>query len=124
MIKKITLLGIIVLFTLLFIYCTTDESTITGPFGNADKYISVSDFSADKLLLYSNGDTTIVRIKVLDVDKSPAIGLIVDFSAQFGNITESDTTDSSGIALATFISDNNTGENIITADTGVKKIKF
>jgi len=124
MIKKITLLGIIVLFTLLFIYCTTDESTITGPFGNADKYISIANFSADKTFLYSNGDTTIVRIKVLDVEKTPVIGLIVDFSAQFGSITESDTTDSSGTALAIFVSDDNTGENIITADTGVKKYEM
>lgn len=121
MIKKIALIGIIILFTLLLIYCTTDESTIIGPFGNANKYISVADFSADKTLLYSNGDTTIVRIRVLDVDKTPAIGLIVDFSAQFGSITESDTTDSSGTALATFVSDDKTGENIITADTGIKK---
>jgi len=50
--------------------------------------------------------------------------LIVNFSAQFGSITESDITDSSGIALATFISDDNTGENIITADTGVKKYEL
>ncbi|NHZ86193.1 MAG: hypothetical protein GWP19_09960, partial [Planctomycetia bacterium] len=121
MIKKIALIGGIVLFTFLLIYCTTDESTIIGPFGNASKYISVTNFSADKTMLYSNGDTTVVSIKVLDVDKTPAIGLIVSFSAQFGKITESDTTDSSGIALATFISDNNTGENIITVDTGVKK---
>lgn len=121
MIKKIALIGIIILFTLLLIYCTTDESTIIGPFGNADKYISIANFSADKILLYSNGDTTIVRIRVLDVDKTPAIGLIVDFSAQFGSITESDTTDSSGTALATFVSDDKTGENIITADTGIKK---
>ncbi len=121
MIKKITLLGSIIFFTLLFIYCTTDESTITGPFGNADRYISIANFSADKPILYSNGDTTIVRIKVLDRAKTPVIGLIVNFSAQFGSITESGTTDSSGIALATFISDGNIGENIITADTGVKK---
>ncbi len=121
MIKKIALIGIIILFTLLLIYCTTDESTIIGPFGDASKYISVANFSADKTLLYSNGDTTLISIKVLDVDKTPAIGLKVDFSAQFGNITESDTTDSSGIALATFVSDENTGENIITVDTGVKK---
>ncbi len=120
MIKKIALIGIIILFTLLLIYCTTDEATIIGPFGNASKYISVTNFSADKTLLYSNGDTTLISIKVLDVDKSPAIGLKVDFSAQFGSITESDTTDSDGIALATFVSDENTGENIITADTGVK----
>lgn len=120
MIKKIALIGIIILFTLLLIYCTTDESTIIGPFGDASKYISVANFSADKTLLYSNGDTTLISIKVLDVDKTPAIGLKVDFSAQFGKITESDTTDSNGIALATFVSDENTGENIITADTGVK----
>ncbi|MCJ7802958.1 MAG: Ig-like domain-containing protein [Candidatus Marinimicrobia bacterium] len=124
MIKKITLLGIIVFFTLLFIYCTTDDSTILGPFGNAGKYITVTNFSADKTVLYSNGDTSFVSIRVLDVDNAPAIGLIVDFSAQFGSITESDTTDSSGIALATFISDDNTGENIITADTGVKKYEL
>ncbi len=121
MIKKIALIGSIVLFTFFLIYCTTDESTIIGPFGNASKYISVTNFSADKTMLYSNGDTTVVSIKVLDVDKTPAIGLIVNFSVQFGSITESDTTDSSGIALATFVSDNNTGENIITVDTGVKK---
>lgn len=121
MIKKIVPISSIVLLTLLFIYCTTDESTIIGPFGNAGKYITVASFSADKTLLYSNGDTTLVSIKVLDVDKTPAIGLIVNFSAQFGSITESDTTDSSGVAIATFVSDDNTGENIITADTGVKK---
>lgn len=57
---------------------------------------------------------------MLDVDKTPAIGLIVNFSAQFGNITKSDTTDSSGVAIATFVSDDNTGENIITVDTGIK----
>ena len=121
MIKKIALIGIIILLTFLLIYCTTDESTIIGPFGNASKYISVTNFSADKTTLYSNGDTTIVSIKVLDVDKTPAIGLIVNFSAQFGSITESDTTESSGIAFATFVSDDYTGENIITVDTGVKK---
>lgn len=120
MIKKIVPISSIVLLTLLFIYCTTDESTIIGPFGNAGKYITVASFSADKTLLYSNGDTTLISIKVLDVDKTPAIGLIVNFSAQFGKITESDTTDSSGVAIATFVSDDNTGENIITADTGVK----
>ena len=124
MIKKIALLGIIVLFTLLFIYCTTDDATILGPFGNADKYITVTNFTADKTFLYSNGDTAFVSIKVLDVDNSPAIGLIVDFGAQFGSITESDTTDSSGIAIAIFISDDNTGENIITADTGIKKYEL
>lgn len=120
MIKKIVLISSIVLLTLLFIYCTTDESTIIGPFGNAGKYITVASFSADKTLLYSNGDTTLISIKVLDVDKTPAIGLIVNFSAQFGNITKSDTTDSSGVAIATFVSDDNTGENIITVDTGIK----
>ena len=121
MIKKIALIGIIILFALLLIYCTTDESTIIGPFGNASKYISVANFSADKTMLYSNGDSTLISIKVLDVDKTPAIVLKIDFSAQFGSITESDTTDSSGIALATFVSDEYTGENIITVDTGVKK---
>jgi hypothetical protein len=121
MIKKIVLFGGIVLASLIFIYCTTDESTIIGPFGNADKYLSVTSFSADKEKIYSNGDTSIVSLKVLDVDNSPAIGLKVDFTAQFGSITESDTTDSSGIAFATFISDDNTGANIITVDTGIKK---
>jgi len=124
MIKKITLLGIIVLFTLLFIYCTTDDATILGPFGNASKYITIANFSADKTVLYSNGDTSLVSIKVLDVDNTPAIGLIVGFTTQFGSITESAITDSSGIALAIFISDDNIGENIITADTGVKKYEL
>ena len=121
MIKKTALLGSIVLITLLFIYCTTDESTIIGPFGNSGKYLSVANFSADKEKIYSNGDTSVVSLKVLDVNNSPAIGLRVGFSAQFGSITESDITDSSGFAFAVFISDDNTGENIITADTGIKK---
>ncbi|MCK4903421.1 MAG: Ig-like domain-containing protein [Candidatus Marinimicrobia bacterium] len=121
MIKKITALGIIVLFTLLFIYCTTDESAIIGPFGNADKYLSVVSLSADKTTLYSNGDTSTISIKLIDVDNSPVIGLKVDFTTEFGSITESDITDSSGIAIATFISDENTGKNIITVDTGIKK---
>ena len=121
MIKKTALIGIIILFTLLLIYCTTDESTIIGPFGNASKYISIANFSADKTMLYSNGDSTLISIKVLDVDKTPAIGLKVDFATTIGSITESDTTDSSGIAQATFISDNQAGENIITVDTGIKK---
>ena len=120
MIKKIAILGIIALFTFLLIYCTTDESTIIGPFGDASKYITVANFSADKTLLYSNGDTSIVNIKVLDIDKSPAIGLKIDFTAQFGNITESDTTDSSGIAFATFVSSDSAGVNIVTADFGIK----
>jgi len=121
MIKKIALFGAIILFSFLLIYCTTDEEKLIGPFGDSDKYISIANFSADKTLLYSNGDTTVVKIKVLDIDNTPAIGLIVDFSTQFGSITEADTTDSSGTAFATFISGDNTGENIITADTGVKK---
>jgi len=120
MIKKIAILGIIALFTFLLIYCTTDESTIIGPFGDASKYITVANFSADKTLLYSNGDTSIVNIKVLDIDKSPAIGLKIDFTAQFGIITESDTTDSSGIAFATFVSSDSAGVNIVTADFGIK----
>ena len=120
MIKKTALIGIIILFTLLLIYCTTDEATIIGPFGNASKYISVANFSADKTLLYSNGDTAFVSIRVLDVDKTPAIGLIIAFAAQFGSITESDTTDSSGIALATFVSNDSAGVNVITADIGIK----
>ena len=121
MIKKIALFGGIVLASLIFIYCTTDESTIIGPFGDIDKYLTVASLSLDKTTVYSKGDTSIVSLKVLDVDNSPAIGLKVDFTAQFGSITESDTTDSSGIAFATFISDENTGANIITVDTGIKK---
>jgi len=121
MIKKIAIFGAIILFSFLLIYCTTDEEKLIGPFGDSGKYISIANFSADKTLLYSNGDTTVVKIKVLDIDNTPAIGLIVDFSAQFGSITEADTTDSSGTAFATFVSDNDTGENIITADTGLKK---
>ncbi|MFC1786059.1 hypothetical protein ACFLZA_01685, partial [Candidatus Neomarinimicrobiota bacterium] len=121
MIKKITLLGIIVFFTLLFIYCTTDDSTILGPFWNSDKYLSVSSLSADKATLYSKGDSSIVSIKILDIDNSPAIGLRVSFTALFGKITESDITDSNGVAIATFISDENVGVNTITVDTGIKK---
>jgi len=121
MIKKIAILGIIVLFTLLFIYCTTDDSTIIGPFGNADKYLSVVSLSADKTTLYSNGDTSIVSIKVLGLNNSPASGLTVGFTAQFGIITEFAITDSSGIASALFISDENIGANVITIDAGVKK---
>jgi len=120
MIKKIAILGIIILFTLLFIYCTTDDNTITGPFGNADKYLTFTS-STDKDKVYSNGDSTFVSIKILDVNKSPAIGLKVNFTAEFGFITESDTTDSSGTAMAVFKSDANTGKNVITIDTGVKK---
>jgi len=121
MIKKIALLGGIVLLTLLFIYCTTDESTIIGPFGSADKHLSVASLSVDKPKVYSKGDSSIVSIKVLDINNSPAIGLKIDFSVQFGSITKSDITDSSGIAIATFTSDENTGENIITIDVGIKK---
>ncbi|MFC1565464.1 Ig-like domain-containing protein [Candidatus Neomarinimicrobiota bacterium] len=121
MIKKITLLGTIVFFTLLFIYCTTDNSTILGPFGNSDKYLSVSSLSADKATVYSRGDSSIVRIKIFDIDNSPAIGLRVSFATLFGKITESDITDSNGVAIATFISDENTGVNTITVDTGIKK---
>ncbi len=121
MIKKIALIGGIVIFTLLFIYCTTDETKIIGPFGSADKYLSVESLSVDKTKVYSEGDTSVVSIKVLDVNNSPAIGLKIDFSVLFGSITKSDITDSSGIAQATFTSDENTGENIITIDTGIKK---
>lgn len=120
MIKKTALIGTIILFTLFLIYCTADESTIIGPFGNAGKYITVLDLSADKTTVYSNGDTSTVSLKVLNVDNSPAIGLKINFTTQFGSITESDTTDSSGVATATFISDENTGTNIITVNTGVK----
>lgn len=121
MIKKIVPISSIVLLTLLFIYCTTDESTIIGPFGNADKYISVENLTTDKEKIYSKGDTSVISLKVLDFDKTPAIGLIVNFSAQFGSITKSDTTDSSGVATAIFVSDENTGTNIITVNTGIKK---
>ncbi len=121
MIKKTALIGIIILFTLLLIYCTTDEATIIGPFGNANKYISVENLTADKEKIYSKGDTSVISLKVLDFNKTPAIGLIVNFSAQFGSITESDTTDSSGVATAIFESDENTGTNIITINTGIKK---
>jgi adhesin/invasin len=121
MIKKIALLCGIVFTTFLVIYCTTDEQTIIGPFGDTDKYLTVASISLDKTTVYSKGDLSVLSIKVLDVDNSPAIGLRVDFTAEFGSITESDTTDSSGIALAVFISDENTGENTITIDTGLKK---
>lgn len=121
MIKKIVPISSIVLLTLLFIYCTTDESTIIGPFGNADKYISVENLTTDKEKIYSKGDTSVISLKVLDFNKTPAIGLIVNFSAQFGSITKSDTTDSSGVATAIFVSDENTGTNIITINTGIKK---
>lgn len=121
MIKKIVPISSIVLLTLLFIYCTTDESTIIGPFGNAGKYITVLDFFADKETVYSKGDTSIVSLKVLNIDNSPTIGLKVNFTTQFGSITESDTTDSSGVARAIFVSDENTGTNIITINTGIKE---
>lgn len=121
MIKKTALIGIIILFTLLLIYCTTDESTIIGPFGDAGKYLSVKNLSADKEKVYSKGDTSVVSLKVLNIDNSPTIGLKVDFTTQFGSITESDTTDSSGVARAIFVSDENTGTNIITINTGIKE---
>ena len=121
MIKKIALFGTIILFSFLLIYCTTDEEKLIGPFGNSDKYLTVVNLSSDKTTVYSNGDVSIVSIKVLDVDNSPAIGLKVDFTSEFGSITEFDITDSSGIAFATFTSDENTGANIITVDTGIKK---
>ena len=121
MIKKIAILSAIALVSFLLIYCTTDESKIIGPFGDADKYLSVTNLSFDKEKVYSNGDTSFVSLKVLNVDNSPAVGLKIDFTTQFGKITESDTTDSSGVASATFISDENTGENIITVNTGIKK---
>jgi len=122
MIKKTAIFGTLILCTLILVYCTTDEENIIGPFGNASKYITASSFSADKTRLYSNGDTTIVKIKILDVDKTPAVGLIVDFSTSMdlGTISEYDTTDISGIAEAIFVTDENAGETIIIANTGIK----
>ena len=83
MIKKIAIFGTLILCTLLLVYCTTDEESIIGPFGNANKYITATSFSADKTLLYSNGDTTVVKIKILDIDKTPAVGLYSEFHSRF-----------------------------------------
>jgi len=124
MIKKIAIYGALIIGTLLLVYCTTDEESIIGPFGNANKYITASSYSADKTLLYANGDSSIVKIQILDIDKTPAIGLIVAFSTDFGAITQADTTDSSGIATAIFVSDNNVGDNVIIADTGIKEYQI
>ena len=121
MIKKIAIVSVIILITILLIYCTTDESTIIGPFGNAGNYLSVTGLTVDKATVYSNGETATVGIKLVNVNNSPVIGLKVDFTTEFGSITESDITDSSGIATAIFMSDETTGKNIITVDTGVKK---
>lgn len=121
MIKKISSLFAISLLTFLFIFCTTDEEMLIGPVGNTDNYLKVTKFSADKTQLYSFEDSTKIRIKVMGVDNSPIEGLVINFNTQIGKITESSTTDESGLAVATFVTNEDAGTNIITADSGIRK---
>lgn len=124
MIKKTAAYGILILCTLLFVYCTTDEETMIGPFGNADKYITAASFDAENDTLYADGDSTKIVIILLDINKSPLEGLKVSFSTDFGEITDFDITDSTGTAEAIFVSNEIDGETVITAYTGAKNFEI
>lgn len=124
MIKKLAFSGALILCTLLLVYCTTDEESMIGPFGDASKYISATSFTVENDVLYTGGDSTTIKIVLLDYNKSPLEGLKVLFSAEFGEITESDITDSTGTAEAVFKSDETTGETIIIANTGTKSFEI
>ncbi len=95
-----------------------------GPFGDASKYISATNITAEKNVLYTDGDSTKISIVLVDINKSPLEGLKVSFSTDIGKITEYDITDSTGTAEAVFISDEKTGETKIIANTGIKSFEI
>ncbi len=120
MFKKGFLSGIYILATLLFFTCTADESTVIGPFGNADKFLSISSFQSSKTMLYTEDDSCTVQIIVLDRDKNPAKDLLVKFSAQLGSIPISAITDTTGMAAVTYNSGMAAGIDRVIANKGLK----
>jgi hypothetical protein len=120
MFKKGYLIGLYILATLLLFTCTADESSVIGPFGNADKFLSIASFISSKTLLYTEDDSCTVQIKVLDRDKNPVKDLLVKFSAQLGSIQISEITDTTGTAAVMYYSGNTAGTDRIIANTGLK----
>jgi adhesin/invasin len=120
MFKKGYVIGLYILATSLLFTCTADESTVIGPFGTADKFLTIASFLSSKTILYTEDDSCTVQITVLDRDKNPAEDLMVKFSAQLGSIQISETTDTTGTATVTYYSRSTAGIDRIIADTGLK----
>ncbi len=120
MFKKGFLIGLYILAALLLFTCTADESTVIGPFGNTDGFLTIASFLSSKTTLYTKDDSCTVQIKVLDRDKNPVNNLLVKFLAQLGSIPISETTDTTGIATVTYYSGSTAGIDRIIANTGLK----
>ncbi|MFH1852659.1 MAG: invasin domain 3-containing protein, partial [Candidatus Neomarinimicrobiota bacterium] len=122
MIRNRLLSWSVLLSLLLTVQCTVDSDNITGPSDEPDKYIVLKSLTASKNQVFTQGDQAIIALTVANADDQPPDpGIAVKFTAQLGQFaTSTDTTDTGGVARATYISGDVPGVDKIFASTGIK----
>jgi adhesin/invasin len=101
-----------------------DQGSFVGPNEDINKYIFFKRFVANEDQLFVDSSTTvIVELQRVNKDTTvlePADNIAVTFSAVLGTITESDTTDSLGMAIVDYHADSLAGLDEVVVTAGEK----
>ncbi|MFC1564281.1 beta strand repeat-containing protein [candidate division KSB1 bacterium] len=105
---------LIVFSLLLVLFMSCSESGMVDP-TNPTGTIRIKSISTSSETVGIGGETAVITVDLIDGTGDPYQGGVVGFDAVLGSITLSDTSDSEGIAAATYTSGSSTGIDTITA---------
>ncbi len=121
--KHLRILGSL-LVLILGLRCTVDQGSFVGPTEDINKYIFFNRFIASQdQLMVDSSTTVLVELQRVNKDTTtlePADSVVVTFSSLLGTITDSDTTDSAGIAIVDYHADGLAGLDEVTVNVGEK----
>ena len=109
--------SLIVAFGLLF-GCTKKMPTPSTLSDTPGTEIRLTNMSVDPPVVVAGGAKAEVQVALRDKNNEPVVGIPVRFSTDMGSITNVDSTDSSGVSRAEFISGSQTGTATVSAKFG------
>lgn len=100
--------------------CSSDFSSNPKRKTSEKEVVVIAELRASASETVINGEAVRIWARLADALNQPVAGRVVQFATDLGSITPADTTDSDGIAEATFLPGSKPGTATITASYGSK----
>lgn len=115
-----------VVFIFLLLSCNGDIDGFVGPAWQFDASVAITDLSTSVSPLQINGDTSIVSAVIVNSSAQPVSGIAATFTSDSGTLiygedTDYNTSDSSGVVSVTYVSGTTIGPAQIYLSAGIAR---